>query len=209
LTYSSFTDRIQFSTQCAELGEIMDLIKDEISDKIVEAVRILSKDKNVGKITVRDVLKYLNITNRVFYNRFHNMEEVNEVLYKKSVEKLRQSLSIPWDEEADFGQNILNMVVGTLKMSYESRKNMSEFILEADVTSDSNYEWWNEQIRSLIIKGKSVGYLRDDLDDNYISYSIWCFIRGFNLDAIARNIPLDEAEKAFRYSFGCFLKGLR
>ena len=42
-----------------------------------------------------------------------------------------------------------------------------------------------------------------------MSYSIWCFIRGFNADALGRKLPVAQAAAAFKYSFGILLDGLR
>ena len=52
------------------------------------------------------------------------------------------------------------------------------------------------------------GYIKQ-VDSDVLSYSIWCFCRGYNADAVGRNIPKDEAVKNFRYSFGIILEGLK
>ena len=64
-------------------------------------------------------------------------------------------------------------------------------------------------IKKLIAEGERIGYFREELDEDAVSYSIWCFIRGFAADAIARKLPRETAVNQFAYGFGCFLKGLR
>ena len=69
-------------------------------------------------------------------------------------------------------------------------------------------ETHNKEIKRLIEFGKARGYLRD-VDSDIMSYSIWCFIRGFNADALGRKLPVAQAAAAFKYSFGILLDGLR
>jgi len=185
------------------------LITDEISTQIIASARRLAETKHVGKITVRDVLKDLNMTNRVFYNRFRNMDEVLDCIYAESVSRVRESLSIPWDGKTDFMEHIQSVGARTLTLSYESRRHMSPFIFETDSSSSENFVWWDLEIRKLIAAGKELGTLRKDLDEVAVSYSIWCFIRGFNADALGRSLLEDEALALFRTGFGCFLDGMR
>ena len=57
-----------------------DLIYDEMSEKIIEAVSHIATTDGVHSVNVRKVLKHLEISNRVFYNRFHNIEEVLNII---------------------------------------------------------------------------------------------------------------------------------
>ena len=52
------------------------LICDEMSEKIIDAAQSIASAEGIHEINVRKILKKLNITNRVFYNRFHNIGEV-------------------------------------------------------------------------------------------------------------------------------------
>lgn len=187
----------------------MALIYDEISERIIASARDLARIKNTGKITVRDILHDLNMTNRVFYNRFHNIDEVLEILYAESVQTVRQSLSIPLQEDTDFFSHVQAVAQRTLVLSYESRQHYSQFIFDADSATNDIFRWWTQEIRKLIHSGVELGKLRRDLDEEAVSYAIWCFIRGFNADAIARNVPMEDALNQFRIGFGCFLRGIR
>ena len=71
----------------------MELIQDALCEQIVSAAERLAQGKDPGKLTVRDILKEMGITNRVFYNRFHSIEEVLSILYARSVSAVRKSLS--------------------------------------------------------------------------------------------------------------------
>lgn len=79
--------------------------EDEVSEQIIACVSNLARQHSADTITVRDVLKDLKITNRVFYNRFHNIDEVLEILYRDTVHKVRQSLALPRQD----GTVFLNM----------------------------------------------------------------------------------------------------
>ena len=69
------------------------LITDEMSFKIIETAENLVTANGARNINVRQILKELEITNRVFYNRFHNIDEVLEIVYKNTILKIRQSIS--------------------------------------------------------------------------------------------------------------------
>ena len=86
--------------------------------------------------------------------------------------------------------------------------NFYQYIFENDSVSGGNYEWWKREITKLIEFGKERGHLRD-VDSDAMSYAVWCFIRGYNADALGRKLPREEALATFRYSFGILLDGMR
>lgn len=185
------------------------MIQDEVSEQIIACVSKLARQNSADTITVRDVLKDLKITNRVFYNRFHNIDEVLEILYRDMVHKVRQSLAQPWQDGMDFFEYVHKVAAQTLILSYTHKENLSQFIFEVDSASDTNFQWWDQEIKKLISIGQEQKLVRKDLDADMLSYSVWCFIRGFNADAMARNLTREEAETRFRYGFGIILDGLK
>ena len=66
-------------------------ICDEMSQKIIETAEALVMTQGTHMLTVRSILKELNITNRVFYNRFRNIDEVLNIVYKNTSMKVRES----------------------------------------------------------------------------------------------------------------------
>ena len=186
----------------------MDLISDEMSRRIIAAAEQIARTSGAESVTVRSILRALGISNRVFYNRFHNAAEVLDIVYANTVLKIRESIVAKFDPEQDFFQQVLDIVENTLVMSYECKRQFSQYVFESDSVSHDNYAWWTEEIKRLIEFGKARGYLRD-VDSDIMSYSIWCFIRGFNADALGRKLPVAQATAAFKYSFGILLDGLR
>ena len=67
------------------------LIWDVVSEEILACAERLAKQKHTQKLTVRDVLREMDITNRVFYNRFHNIDEVLELVYQKDPRPQRRA----------------------------------------------------------------------------------------------------------------------
>ena len=184
------------------------LICDEMSEKIIDAASVIAATEGVHNINVRRILNYLGITNRVFYNRFHNIEEVLNIITEKSVLKVRNSLMFHFEEDKDFFEQIMNEVEKTLIISYETRMNFAHYVFENDSVNGSNYRWWNEEIKKILTYAIDNGYIVD-VDTEMTSYAIWCFIRGFNADAIGRKLPIDEALKRYRYGFRFILNGLK
>lgn len=186
-----------------------EMIHDEVSEEILACVDRLARQRSAEKNTVRDVLKELGITNRVFYNRFHNMDEVLNLLYQKMIHQVRESLTIPWQEGTDFLAHVKRIAAQTLIVSYTCKENLSRFVFDTDSVSDENYRWWVQEIKKLIALGQQHGQIREDLDGEMLSYAVWCFIRGFNADAMARNLSREKALTRFDYGFGIFLEGIR
>ncbi len=184
------------------------LIFDEMSEKIIEAAEKMAISIGAHKVTVRKILQSLDITNRVFYNRFHNIDEVLRIVYKKTVEKIHEDAMPEIDEEGDFFEYVMSVVENALVASYDTKRKLSSYFFETDSISDINYSWWRREIKRLIDYAKTKGYIRN-VDSEVMSYAIWCFCRGYNADAVSRGIPKEEAVKNFRYSFGFLLDGLK
>lgn len=185
-----------------------ELISDEMSALIITTAEEIATTKGADKITVRSILLSLGITNRVFYNRFHNIDEVLAIVYENTVLKIRESISSGFDPDGDFFSQVINIVAKTLKLSYENKMRFNQYVFEYDSESNDNFRWWSSEIKKLIEFGKANGHLKD-IDTDIMSYAIWCFIRGYNADAIGRAIPMDEAEKNFKYSFAVLLDGMK
>lgn len=184
------------------------LIYDEASEQIIDATERLTVFEGAHNINVRKVLKYLGITNRVFYNRFHNIEEVLDIISERSILKVRESLNFHFIEEKDFFEQVMEEVEKTLIISYETRKNFAHYVFENDLVTDSNYQWWIEEIKKILNYAINKGYIKK-VDTDKTSYAIWCFIRGFNTDAIGRKLSLEEALERYRYGFKFILDGLK
>jgi len=185
-----------------------ELISDEMSKTIIHMAEQIAIAQGVENLTVRKILQSLNITNRVFYNRFHNIEEVLNLVYEGMVLKIRESISSDFDPQGDFFSQVLDIVSNTLVMSYDIKMNLNYYVFKSDSAGYRNYEWWKTEISKLIEFGKTHGYLKD-VDTEIMSYSIWCFVRGYNVDALSRKLPRDVAVANFRYSFGILLDGMR
>lgn len=185
-----------------------ELIRDAMSETIINAVENMVMENGAHGITVRKVLAVLHISNRVFYNRFRNIEEVLEIVYKNTIIKVRESLTTALDSEKDFFENVMDIVVRTLLVSYDTKMQFNQYIFENDSQSQSNYNWWMAEIKKLIDYAKENRFIKD-VDSDVMSYAIWCFCRGYNADAVARQLPRDEAVRRFRYSFSFLLEGMK
>lgn len=188
--------------------ENYELICDEMSEKIIKTVASLAANEGAHNISVRKVLKHLGITNRVFYNRFHNIDQVLSIVSENSILEVRKSLKFSFDEGKDFFEQIMDEVEKTLIISYETRMNFAHYVFENDSVSGSNYQWWTEEIKKILNYAMDKGFIKK-VDPEMTSYAIWCFIRGFNTDAIGRKLPLQEALKRYRYGFNFILNGLK
>jgi AcrR family transcriptional regulator len=78
-----------------------ELIRDEMSDKIISAAEKIATSAGPEELTVRKILQHLAITNRVFYNRFHNISEVLDIVYKNTIQKIRNTIPTEFDPDKD------------------------------------------------------------------------------------------------------------
>ena len=184
------------------------LISDEMSQTIIDTAEKLAMTSGAENVTVRRILHTLGITNRVFYNRFHNIDEVLAIVYESTILKIRTSITVGFDPEGDFFTQVQDIVVNTLIASYEHKMNFNQYVFEYDSSSNENYEWWKNEIKKLILFGQAHGHIKE-LDADVMSHAIWCFIRGYNADVVGRQVPKEEAIAHFRYSFGVLLDGMR
>ncbi len=190
------------------MAEIKDeLISDEMSKIIIETAALLVTEEGAATLTVRKILKELNITNRVFYNRFHNIDEVLEIVYKNTIVKIREGIR-KFDPQKDFFEQAADIVADTLIMSYDNKMQFNDYVFRSDSISRENYEWWKVEIKKLLTFAKEHNLIKD-IDSDVLSYAIWCFVRGYNADAVGRKLPRDEAVRNFKYSFTVFLDGMR
>lgn len=185
-----------------------ELIFDEMSETIIAAAAKLASESGAKSVNVRMVLQELEITNRVFYNRFHNIDEVLQIAYERLVLQIRQSIISKFDPEGDFFSQVIDIVANTLVMSYRLKMKMNDYVFQSDSIYGDNYLWWKSEIAKLIDFGKAKKFLKD-VDSEVMSYAIWCFVRGYNADAVGRKLPLEEAVTNFKYAFGILLDGMR
>ena len=184
------------------------LIIDEISDEIVRIAEKIAMKDGALNVNVRRILTEMGVTNRVFYNRFHNIDEVLEIVYKNAVFKMHESINSKIDKDTDFFGYVLDVVTNVLINTYEIKKQFSHYMFEHDSLTENNRQWWTKEIKNLIEYAKEKDFIKD-VDVDMLSYSIWCFCRGFNADAVARNLSKEEAVKCFRFGFGCLLDGIK
>lgn len=185
-----------------------ELIKDEMSDKIISTAEKIATSSGPEALTVRKILQHLAITNRVFYNRFHNISEVLDIVYQNTIQKIRDTIPTEFDPDKDFFEQVIDFVANTLVISYRAKNHFNYYVFENDSVSDYNYRWWMQKIREIIEYAKEKRYIQN-VDSEVMSYSIWCFCRGYNADAVGRGLPMNEAIKNFKYSFAFLLNGLR
>ena len=191
--------------------ELDRLICDEMSERIVEAAREIAVAEGAEALTVRKILIKLDITNRVFYNRFKNISDVLEIVYKKTVLRIRESIMADFEASTceEFFEHVNGVLTNLLILSYEAKKQLNQYVFLNDSISPVNYEWWTVEVKKLIDYAKERGFFKPDVDSEVMSYSIWCFCRGYNADALGRNIPKETAIENFKYSFGFLLNGMK
>lgn len=183
------------------------LISDSISEEIVKVTEKIVMTDGAKNVTVRRVLFEMGVTNRVFYNRFHNIDEVLEIVYTNAVIKMHESIDSQYDLETDFFNYVIDVAVKVLVKTYEVKKQFSQYMFEHDSLTEANRIWWTEKIKKIVETAKATGQMRD-IDAEMLSYTVWCFFRGYNADAVHRKLSVDEAVKRFKFGLDCMFYGI-
>lgn len=185
------------------------LISDEISDEIIKITKRFATEDGAHTVTVSRIVSEMGVSNRVFYNRFRNIDEVLEIVYRDAVIKMHESmLNFDLDAEDDFFEYIMDIAVRVLTDTYDIKMQFSKYMFEHDSLTEYNRVWWMTEMKKLVIYALDRGLVKE-VDPDALSYSIWCFCRGYNADAMGRKLSKEEAVKCFRAGFGYFLEGLR
>ncbi len=183
------------------------IIVDEMSQMIIDTTEQILSEEGLTSINVSTILKKLNITNRVFYNRFSNIEEVLEKVYFKASLKIRETMTPEYDGTQDFFDYAVDLVVSILEAAYELKNRFNLFMFASDSISESNYNWYVNKIKQIFDFAKANNQIVD-VDSEIISYVLWCACRGFNADAVMR-MEREEAIRITKYSFKYFLRGIK
>ncbi len=184
------------------------LIQDEISEEIISVAEEIAKRDGAREVTVRKILQAMGVTNRVFYNRFRNMDELLELVYQRAVTRMHESLNSAYDIRTDFFNYVMDVGVKVLLNTYEVKNQFSQYMFEFDSVKAANRLWWMEKIQEIIQIGKETGQLKD-VEAEKLSYTVWCFFRGYNADAVNRNLSKEDAVEHFQFGLNCLFDGLR
>ena len=114
------------------------LISDSISDEIVRITEDLATRDGAHTVTVRKILEKLGTTNRVFYNRFRNIDEVLQIVYKNAVMKMHESVVTEFDISKDFFEYVTDVATSVLVKTYEIKMQFSQYMFEHDSLTDSS-----------------------------------------------------------------------
>lgn len=185
------------------------LIKDAVSNNIIEITEKLVTEKGADSVTVSSVIRALGVSNRVFYNRFHNIDEVLKIVYSNLVLRMRKNIQIEISDNEDFFEYAKRIIVKSLMDTYDLKRNFSQYTFEHDSISEDNRIWWTTKIKQLFKYGMDKGLLKKDLDTDTLSYFVWCLCRGCNADAVSRNLTKEEAAKCLLSGFDYFIEGVK
>jgi len=182
-------------------------IHDEISDRIVEIVGRIAAEEGAHKVTVRKIISELGVTNRVFYNRFANCDEVLRIVYSKALEKMREHVIPDFHDKESFLDFCIQTAVNVLILTYDVKVQFRYYVFEHDLLTEENRNWWSSRIRKYYQYALDQGFARE-ADVEELCYSIWCFCHGFYTDAVARQLSKEDAVRYFTFGFSCFLRGM-
>ena len=184
------------------------LIYDSVSEEIISTTEKFAMTEGARSVTVRKILNNMGVTNRVFYNRFRNIDEVLEIIYMRTIERMKESLKSDFDPKTDFFNYIADVSIKVLMKTYDLKNQFCQYMFEFDSYSERNRIWWMNKIKEIIDIAKSTKQLKE-IDSEMLSYNIWCYFRGYNADAVNRKLSKEEAVRRLKFGLTCLLDGVR
>lgn len=182
-------------------------IRDDISDQIVEIVARIAAEEGAHKVTVKKITTELGVTNRVFYNRFANIDEVLRIVYRNAVVSMRENIKPEFHDRASFEQFCIDTAVDVLMQTYDVKMQFRRYVFEHDSLTEENRVWWYEKIKKYYYYALEQGFAKQ-VDADALCYAIWCFCRGYYADAVSRQLSREEAVRYFTFGFTCLLNGV-
>lgn len=182
-------------------------IHDEISDRIVEIVAKNAAEEGAHKVTVRKIIGELGVTNRVFYNRFANCDDVLRIVYRNVILHMRENIQPEFHDWESFRKFCIDTAVDVLMQTYDIKMQFRCYVFEHDSLTEENRLWWEEKIKKYYHIALEQGYV-SPIDADALCYAIWCFCRGYYADAVSRQLSKEDAVHYFRFGFTCLLNGV-
>lgn len=182
-------------------------IRDDISDQIVEIVARIAAEEGAHKVTVKKIITELCATNRVFYNRFANIDEVLRIVYRNAIVNMRENIKPEFHDRASFEQFCIDTAVDVLMQTYDVKMQFRRYIFEHDSLTEENRVWWYGKIKKYYQYALEQGFAKK-VDADALCYAIWCFCRGYYADAVSRQLSREEAVRYFTFGFTCLLNGV-
>ena len=103
-------------------------LEDELTDQIVDVATKIAYTDGVAHISVKRIINELGVSNRVFYNRFKNIQDVLDIVYHRIVKQMRECINTEYDESCDYYDYLQNIGVAVLKRTYEDKLHFSQWI---------------------------------------------------------------------------------
>ena len=182
-------------------------LEDETSKTIIATAAQIARREGMEELTVKRVLTELKVSNRVFYNRFRNIDDVIQVLYEDLVQEIRSSLERVQQPAQSYPDYLLELAVAAVEKIYQNTLHFKQYLFSYQVANDTNRDWWLKKIQQLLRRGMEQGELKVN-DPVKMSYGVWCFCLGFHRDAVGDELTEQEAMDAFREVFSCLIQGM-
>lgn len=184
-------------------------IEDETTKEIIHTAKKIAQKEGLEQLSVKRILAEMKVSNRVFYNRFRNIEDVIELLYEQAVNSLREIIDLSLLEKDElYYETLENLAVNVVRCLYQNNIHFRARLLSYETSKDNNRNWWIEQIQTILCDGVTRGLLKP-MDELGTARGIWCLCLGFHKEALGKSVPEQEAIASFRTFFTIFIEGMK
>ena len=182
-------------------------IRDDISEQIIAIAAEMTREEGAHTVNVRRIIGKLGVTNRVFYNRFKNCDEVLRIVYQRAVEDMRLSVQPEYHDRESFIKCCLDAGAEVLLHTYDVKMQFSRYVFEHDSLTEANRRWWAQMVTEFYRDALARGYVKK-VNEGALCGAIWCLSRGYYADAAARGLSKEETLASFRQGFQFLIDGV-
>lgn len=183
-------------------------LEDETTKQIIAAATGIAQREGIEQLSVKGILAEMGVSNRVFYNRFRNIDDIIQILYNELVQEIRASLKSVREEGRDYYSYLLELAVAVVRKIYQNNLHFRKHLLSYHASNDSNRNWWLTQIQTILQDGINRGLLRK-MNITAVSYGVYCFCLGFHKEAVGEALEGEQAIGAFSQSFALLIEGMK
>lgn len=183
-------------------------LEDETAKEIIRTATEIAQKEGIEQLSVKRILSEMGVSNRVFYNRFRNIDDIIQILYNELVEEIRSCIKLEQQEDQTYYDYLLDLAVGVVTKIYHNNLHFRRHLLSYQASKENNRNWWLNRIQTILKDGMNQGLLKP-MKEDAVSYGVWCFCLGFHKEAIGENLSGKQAVAAFRESFALLIEGMK
>lgn len=155
-------------------------IDDETSKRILDLAMNIGCKEGAEALTVTRLCKELNCDRRVIYNRFRDIDEIDQIVAQRCdlelIAHARQSV----DPQASYHDGFMAFIEASFAYIYERKAAFQHYMSLYQIVKDRIRNGVLQELDQMIEAGKRTGDVRADIDSYHAAADIWLILTGIS-----------------------------